>query len=162
MGSTILSRLRPINELDMPFLLQLYASTRATELAATGWSSEQKLLFLNSQFQLQHTYYQQQFSTGKFQIIEINKVAIGRLYYGWEANDLRLVDIALLPEYQGKGVGRQLMQKLIAQVKERNGTLSLHVDINNPARNWYLRLGFFAVDNVLVNGIYQKMQWCAS
>jgi len=161
-ASPLTLKCRPIDGSDMAFLAQLYATTRATELAITGWSTEQKTFFLNSQFQLQHNYYQQQFAEGKFQIIEVNEAAIGRLYYGWDANDLRLIDIALLPEYQGKGIGRQLMQDLMMQVKEKSGTLSLHVDINNRARNWYVKLGFSAVDDLLVNGIYQKMQWCAS
>lgn len=101
-----LSCLRPINELDLPFLSQLYASTRAAELALTNWSNDQKTVFLNSQFQLQHNYYQQQFATAKFHIIELNGGAIGRLYYGWQSdNDLHLIDVALSPEHQRNAIG---------------------------------------------------------
>lgn len=158
------SDLRPVTDEDHPFLLALYASTRSAELAATGWSNEQKIFFLQSQFQLQHNHYQQHFATAKFQIIEKNKSSIGRLYYGWEGNNLRLIDIALLPEYQGQGIGNILIRELMDLVAARKGKLVLHVDINNPARNWYLRLGFLPenAEAGLKNGVYQQLQWSAT
>jgi len=158
-----LSRLRAINSDDMAFLSELYACTRAAEMNLTSWSADQKKFFLYSQFQLQHNYYQQQFPKAKFKIIELDRLSIGRLYYGWEKNNLRLIDISLLPEYQGQGTGGQLIRELMDLVVEKKGTFSLHVDINNPARNWYLKLGFIPSDNSpsLVNGIYQKLHWSA-
>jgi hypothetical protein len=81
-------QLRKMTEDDKPFLVNLYSTTRAAELALTGWSNEQKFLFLNSQFQLQHNYYQQQFPKAKFQIIEQGDRSVGRIYYGWENNNL--------------------------------------------------------------------------
>ena len=156
-----MSRLRNITAADKSFLLNLYSGTRAAELATTGWTNEQKFLFLNSQFQLQHDYYQQQFPKAKFQIIEQNNFSVGRIYYGWENNNLRLIDIALIPEYRQKGIAKALMQELMAKVSERKGKLLLHVDINNPARNWYLRLGFLpeSNDGILKGGIYQALYW---
>lgn len=152
-------QLRPINETDLPFLLSLYASSRAAELAVTNWSQDQKNIFLNSQFQLQHNYYQQQHPKAYFQVIEKNGNPIGRLYYGWEENNIRLIDITLLPTNQGQGIGNQLMRELMDLAASKNGKLSLHVDITNRARNWYVKLGFIPIGNELVGGIYQKMEW---
>ncbi|RYG05451.1 MAG: N-acetyltransferase [Chitinophagaceae bacterium] len=156
-----LSDLRPVTDKDHTFLLTLYASTRSAELAVTGWSNEQKIFFLQSQFQLQHNHYQQHFSTAKFHIIEKDKLPIGRLYYGWENNNLRLIDIVLLPEYQRKGIGGRLIRELMDLVGARKGKLLLHVDINKPARDWYLRLGFLPenAEASLKNGVYQQLQW---
>lgn len=55
------------------------------------------------------------------------------------------------------------MHELMKLVAEKNGRLLLHGDINNPARNWYLKLGFVISDStgLLINGIYQKMHWCS-
>lgn len=151
--------LRAIEDSDMLFLSRLYASTRADELAATGWSNEQKQIFLNSQFQLQHNYYQQQFPKAQFKIIEVNSSAVGRIYHRRENNNLHLIDIALLPEYRHRRIGSELMRDLMAQVTEYKGKLLLHVELTNPVRNWYLRLGFVPVDGVSSNPLYQQLQW---
>ncbi|MES2674903.1 MAG: GNAT family N-acetyltransferase [Pseudomonadota bacterium] len=153
---TITPQLRPLLDVDLPFLLSLYASTRAHELAALNWSDEQKKFFINSQFQLQHHYYQQQFHAAQFHVITAAGRDVGRLYYGWEGNDLRLIDIALLPEYQNQGIGGVLIRKLMQEVSAGDGSLLLHVELNNPARTWYLNLGFIAGTD---DGIYQKLSW---
>jgi ribosomal protein S18 acetylase RimI-like enzyme len=154
--------LRTIIDSDLPFLSALYASTRAAELAATDWSNEQKKFFLNSQFQLQHNYYLQQFSHEQFQVIERDGHALGRLYVGWEDNNLRLIDIALLPEYQHQGIGGALMRELMAQVSDKKGRLLLHVELTNPVRDWYLRLGFVPRSaGASSNPLYQQLQWPA-
>lgn len=153
---TITPQLRPMLNADLPFLLSLYASTRAHELAALNWTDEQQRFFINSQFQLQHHYYQQQFHAAQFHVITANNENIGRLYYGWEGKDLRLIDIALLPEYQNQGIGGVLMRKLMLEVATGSGSLLLHVELNNPARTWYLHLGFIAGTD---DGIYQKLSW---
>ncbi len=146
-------------DIDLPFLSSLYASTRARELAAIDWPNEQKKFFTNSQFQLQHHYYQQQFPSAQFHVITADGRDAGRLYYCWEVNNLRLIDIALLPEYQYQGIGGMLIRELMAQVSERNGTILLHVEFNNPARDWYLQLGFVAGTD---DGMYQKMEWASA
>ncbi|MES2826047.1 MAG: GNAT family N-acetyltransferase [Pseudomonadota bacterium] len=153
---TITPQLRPMLDADLPFLLSLYASTRTHELAALNWSDEQKKFFINSQFQLQHHYYQQQFHSAQFHVITANGQDVGRLYYCWEDNNLRLIDIALLPEHQYQGIGGVLVSGLMEEVAACNGSLLLHVELNNPARDWYFQLGFIADTN---DGVYQKLIW---
>jgi ribosomal protein S18 acetylase RimI-like enzyme len=150
------TKLRSITDEDFPFLLSVYASTRAAEFSVVDWSDEQKKFFIHSQFQLQHQYYQQQFATAEFQIITINGCDLGRLYYRWEENNLHLIDIALLPEYQHQGIGGALMHELMEQASARNGSVVLQVELRNSARDWYLRLGFVAGTD---DGVYQKMYW---
>ena len=53
--------LRPITTDDTDFLYQLYASTRADEMALVNWPEQQKTDFLSMQFNAQHKYYQEQF-----------------------------------------------------------------------------------------------------
>ena len=155
-------QLRPERETDQPFLEALYASTRHSEMAALPWSPPQKQEFLRSQFRLQHAHYKQHFARAEFCIIECDNTAIGRLYYGWEGKTLRLIDISLLPPHKHQGIGGRLMRRLMADIKQPDERLFLHVDIFNPARDWYLRLGFTPVDPAAapINGIYQQLQWC--
>lgn len=152
-------QLRPITSADLPFLLQVYSSTRVAELNAMGLPAEVQAQFLESQFQMQHRHYQQHYSSAEFHIVTIHEQDVGRLYLVWKMNDLHLIDIALLPDYQQRGIGRILMAELMAQATARNGRLLLRVELNNPVRNWYLKLGFVPGDH---DGVYQEMQWLAS
>jgi ribosomal protein S18 acetylase RimI-like enzyme len=154
-SSTTQYQLRPLTPTDLPFLLALYTSTRATELSMLDWPDEQKKFFIHSQFQHQQHYYQQ-VPAAQLQIITVNGQAVGRLYYGWEENALRLMDIALLPEYQHQKIGSAIMHELKAQAVARKKSILLHVELNNSAQAWYLKIGFVAKSD---DGVYQKMQW---
>lgn len=50
-----------------------------------------------------------------------------------------LVYIATHKQYRGKGIGKQLMQQVIAQ---SDGDIALHVEPENPAKRLYESLGF--------------------
>ncbi len=50
-----------------------------------------------------------------------------------------LVYIATHPEYRGKGLGKQLMNKAI---EATDGDIALHVEADNPAKRLYERMGF--------------------
>jgi len=72
----------------------------------------------------------------------LNGQPAGRLYvHAWE-REIRIVDIALMPEFRGQGIGSDLLRSLIAEAEASDRTLSIHVEHNNPARRLYERLGF--------------------
>jgi ribosomal protein S18 acetylase RimI-like enzyme len=81
---------------------------------------------------------------------------IGRLYVDRWADQIRLVDIALLPEHRGAGLGRAILEELLAEGERRGLPVTIHVEYNNPALRLYRRLGFRHVDS---NGIYYLMRW---
>ena len=66
----------------------------------------------------------------------------GRLYVARWEDEIRIVDIALLPEYRGRGLGTTLLEGLIEEAEAAGKPLSIHVEMNNPARPLYDRLGF--------------------
>lgn len=133
---------RPIVDEDIPFLKKLYRSTREEELSTTGWTEEEKSKFIDLQFNAQHTNFSNEYKGANFQIIKYNGEAIGRLYT-WEAEDqIRIIDIALLPEFTGKGIGTKILIDLIKHSKNVSKKLSIHVEHNNPALRLYERLGF--------------------
>ena len=103
--------LRPITKEDRDFLFQVYASTRAEELALVDWDDSQKDAFLLMQFDAQDKYYQEQFSKATFQIILVNKKPVGRLYLDRRADEIRIIDIALLPEHRNQGVGSRNLKR---------------------------------------------------
>ncbi len=148
--------LRPITPEDQELLLRIYASTRADELAAVPWSEQEKQDFLRFQFDAQHKYYQEHFPRAAFDLILKGGEPIGRLYVDRRDDEIRLIDIALLPEHRGGGLGGAIMQGVLAEGRESGRLVRIHVEHNNPAMRLYLRLGFEKIEE---QGVYHLMEW---
>jgi len=149
--------LRPIREEDLEFLLRLYATTRADEMAmVTDWSDEQKEWFIRMQFQAQHAWYQEHYGDAQFDLILIDGVPAGRLYVHRREKEIRLVDISLIPELRGKAIGSALLRELMAEAETAGKPLTIHVEKYNPAMRLYLRLGFKPIED---RGPYDLMEW---
>ena len=149
--------LRPIAEEDLEFLLRLYATTRADEMAmVTDWSDEQKEWFVRMQFQAQHAWYQEHYGDAQFDLVLMDGVPAGRLYVHRRPAEIRLVDISLIPELRGKGVGSALLRELMAEAEAAGKPLTIHVEKYNPAMRLYLRLGFKPIED---RGPYDLMEW---
>ncbi|HZN15159.1 MAG TPA: GNAT family N-acetyltransferase [Acidimicrobiales bacterium] len=124
----------------------MYASSRADEFAAMGWSTAELTAFLRQQSDLQSRSYAMQFPAAESSVIVRDGEPIGRLYVDRTATELRVLDIALLPEYRGCGIGGAIISTLLAEAAAENVPVRLHVARGNPARNLYLRLGFVDVE----------------
>ena len=98
-------RLRPITDADMPFLLRLYATTRMHELAQVPWTDVQKAAFIVQQFTAQHEHWQANYTDTTWDLILRDDEPIGRLYVSRWLEEIRIIDIALLPEYRNAGIG---------------------------------------------------------
>jgi GNAT superfamily N-acetyltransferase len=149
--------LRPIREEDLEFLLRLYATTRADEMAmVTDWTDEQKEWFVRMQFQAQHAWYQEHYGDAQFDLVLMDGVPAGRLYVHRRASEIRLVDISLMPELRGGGIGSALLRELMAEAEAAGKPLTIHVEKYNPAMRLYLRLGFKPIED---RGPYDLMEW---
>jgi ribosomal protein S18 acetylase RimI-like enzyme len=151
-----MSTLRPATEADRDFLQALYASTRAEELAVTGWSEEQKRDFTEQQFTAQDAHYRQHYPSAEFSIVKRDGEAIGRLYVDRWTREIRIMDIALLPEHRGAGIGTRLLRGLMEEAAAAGKALSIHVEKFNPALRLYDRLGFRVKED---KGVYLLMEW---
>ena len=136
---------------DQEVLFQIYASTRSEELALTNWTEEQKKTFLQMQFRSQQTYYIENYQMAQFQIIESNHQTIGRLYTSAMNNEFRIVDITILPEFRGNGIGTKILKDIFREAQKLNQDVTIHVERNNPALKLYTRLGFMVVED---KGVY--------
>lgn len=148
--------LRPALPDDLPFLAAVYASTRIEELAPTGWPDEAKTAFLQQQFSAQHDHYHTHYPGADFLIIERDGQPIGRLYVARWPRELRLMDIALLPQYRNRGLGTQILRGLLAEAQASGKRVSLHVEAYNPAMRLYERHGFQKITDT---GVYWLMEW---
>lgn len=147
---------RPITDDDQELLYRIYASTREEELAVTEWSAEEKEAFLRQQFAAQHAHYQQSYGNPTFDIILVDGEPAGRLYVDRREDEHRIVDIALLPEYRGRGLGGAMMQNLLDEAAAAGKLVRIHVEKYNPARHLYDRLGFRKTED---QGVYDLMEW---
>jgi ribosomal protein S18 acetylase RimI-like enzyme len=154
MESTV--TLRPVTPGDEEFLYQVYASTRAGEMVLVDWTPEQKDAFLRMQFRAQSQYYREHYVGASFQMILLGDGPVGRLYVARWEREIRIMDIALLPEYCGRGIGSALLRTLLAEGQATGRRVSIHVECNNPALRLYTRLGFRHVGD---HGIYYLMEW---
>jgi ribosomal protein S18 acetylase RimI-like enzyme len=149
-------RLRPIRDDDRGFLRRLYGSTRQEELAAVDWIEEEKERFLDFQFAAQHDYYQEQFPDASFDLVLVAGEPVGRLYVDRRADEIRLIDIALLPDSRRRGIGGRLMSRVLDEGRAAGLPVQIHVEQNNPAMRLYDRLGFERVEE---QGVYWLMRW---
>ncbi len=147
--------LRPETETDIPFLMALYADSRAEEISAVPWTSEQKKQFLEQQFLAQRSHYYQHYQGATFDLILLDGVPVGRLYVH-RGIEIRLMDIIVSPEYQKRGIAKWCFEQLFSQARASGLAITLHVEINNHARNWYKRLGFSEFESE-ATGVYVKM-----
>jgi ribosomal protein S18 acetylase RimI-like enzyme len=149
--------LRLMEDKDLPLSFYNYVTTRLDEMRQSGWQDEAIQHFLYAQAQTQHQYYMQHYQQTNYFIIIYQEQDVGRLYVDDVGPEIRIVDIALLPEYRNLGIGTALIHKLQAQGKQQQRNVSIHVEQHNPALSLYQRLGFKFVREV--NGIYHLMHW---
>jgi ribosomal protein S18 acetylase RimI-like enzyme len=148
--------LRPATPADRPFLLRVYADSRADELAATAWSPEEKEAFCRSQFEAQDAHYREFYPSCEYLVVERAGEPIGRLYRDRRGHEIRVVDIALLATERGRGVGGKLMRDVLDEAATLDVMVRIHVEKTNPARRLYDRLGFLIEEE---GEVYDLLVW---
>ena len=87
----------------------------------------------------------------------VDQQPAGRIWVGTDNEQIRLLDIGLLPEFQNRGVGTALLQRLIAYAaSERKALRHMIFVLNNNAERFYERLGFKQIEEF---GAYKHMEW---
>ncbi len=148
--------LRAATAEDHEILYRIYASTRVDEMAVVPWSERQIEDFLRFQFDAQHKYYTEHFPRAAFDLILLDGKPIGRLYIDRRDDEIRLIDIALLPEHRDDGHGGAIMRGILAEAEQVGKLVRIHVEHNNPAMRLYRRLGFEKIEQ---QGVYYLMEW---
>ncbi|MBM0126529.1 GNAT family N-acetyltransferase [Pimelobacter simplex] len=149
-------RLRPASPADEPLLVAVYAAGRADELDLATWQPGQREAFERMQFGLQDRQYRAAHPHGSFDVVEVDGRPAGRLYLSEREHDVRIVDIALLPGFQGRGIGGALVRAVMDRAAAGGRTVSLHVETGHRASGLYERLGFQRVED---RGIRCLLEW---
>ena len=128
-------------------------------LAQVEWQGGQRHAVLKWQFELQRREYDARFPDAEYNVILIDDRVAGRIWIGRDDQQIRLLDIALLPEFQNRGAGTLLLRRLIDE-SARVGKPLRHMVfmLNNDADRFYERLGFVVIEEF---GAYKHMEWRA-
>ena len=148
--------LKKVAAADEEFLLSVYASTREAELDQVTWADGQREAFLRWQFKMQREQYEARFPDAEYKVIEVDNQPAGRVWVGENETEIRLLDIALLPEFQNRGVGTLLLRELIERARLVDKPLRHMVFmLNSSAHRFYERLGFEMIEDL---GAYRHME----
>jgi ribosomal protein S18 acetylase RimI-like enzyme len=148
--------LRPAGPGDAETLYRIYASTRTEELAAVPWDAAQKEAFLRMQFAAQNRYYHANFPAASYDLIIDGEEVLGRLYINRGETAWNVIDLAVLPEHRGQGIGTELLTRVLADAATEVRPVQMHVERFNPARRLYARLGFRQIAD---KGVYLLLEW---
>jgi ribosomal protein S18 acetylase RimI-like enzyme len=141
---------------DEPFFRDLYASVRWPELAPTPWRDAEKRAFCDMQYELQDRHYRAHFPRAEAMVIVVSGVPAGRLYRALSEATLNVLDIALVPEMRGRGIGTRLMTAMETDAARDGQRIVLHVEDDNPLLRWYERMGFVRGERL---GAHREMVW---
>ena len=151
--------LRPIQEEDEALLLEIYSSTRADEMALLPWDAAQKQSFLQMQFSAQQKHYRAYFPHATHEMILAEGQPIGRLYVDRRETEIRILDVTLLPQARGRGIGTQILLELMKEANQENQSCSIYVESFNRSLGLFQKLGFMKTEE---SGASWLMEWRAS
>src|SRR6185369_3773309 len=143
---------------DDPFLREVYACTREQELAMVPWNDDQKNAFLRFQFDAQHAYYHEQYPDAGYQIVLKDGDPVGRLYIARKPNEVKILDLTVLPPHRNKGIGSQLMSEILSEANISGKRVLIWVEQSSPAQELFKRLGFSKIED---NGYQELLEWSA-
>lgn len=148
---------RPYTPADAPFVFTLYETMRAMEMSLVDWDDARKEQFLRAQFDAQQQHYTTNFPDADHDIILFKDEPIGRIYVDRSGQEIRLLDIVLLPPFRNRGIGAIFLE----QLKQEGQTAVIPVrfyvwQLNDAAQRFYRRHDFEIVKE---EGAYVLMEW---
>ncbi|HKQ99539.1 MAG TPA: GNAT family N-acetyltransferase [Pyrinomonadaceae bacterium] len=144
--------LRAVQPADAQFLYEVYASTRAEELAQVQWPEAQLQAFLRMQLNARDQSYRMHYPSIDDHVILFKDEPAGRLILVRRDDEIRLADIALLPEYRSAGIGSVLIKGLMDEAKTSGKPIRLQVETQNRgAHSLYERLGFTTASETMTH-----------
>ena len=150
---------RPVQPDDTPFLLELYASTRANEMAVVPWTSEQKQAFVSMQFTAQQDHYRKRYPAAAHEIILGSQQPIGQIFVARLENEIRIVDLILMPDQRNAGVGSFLLRRLLEEAASTGKIVRIYVEEFNPSLRLFERMGF---KQIAQENMHLLLEWTAN
>lgn len=147
---------RPVGPDDHAFLLEVYGSTRVEEMALVPWSADQQQAFIKMQFAGQQEHYQNTFPAASHEVILLSGRPVGRLYVARMEDEIRIVDITLMPAERNAGIGTFLLKRLLDEAASAGKVVRIYVEEFNPSLRLFERLNFKPVEQ---QGFHVLLGW---
>ena len=125
--------LRPATDADRDFLYELNKEAMGPYVEATwGWNEAE-----------QRAFFDERFDPSNRRVITVGDADVGVLEIDERTDEVRLLTIALLPAWQGRGIGSDVVRSVLATALESGRGVTLRVLRSNPrARALYDSFGF--------------------
>jgi ribosomal protein S18 acetylase RimI-like enzyme len=117
---------------DYDFVFSVHCAAMRTSVEQTyGWDEDWQI-----------RYFREHFDPAERQIIRYCGTDVGYISIEEQKTHFFLNSIAILPAYQGRGIGTTLIRRLQQRARKEGVPVTLQVFKVNPARALYERLGF--------------------
>jgi GNAT superfamily N-acetyltransferase len=136
--------LRAAGAEDRPLLLRVYAATRSQEMDLVPWDDAQKQAFIRMQFDAQHRHYTSHYPGARFEVILLDGEPVGRLYLAQLETELRIMDVAVLPENRRAGIGSLVVGDVLKEAHAAGIAVTMSIETYNPSLPLFERMGFHA------------------
>ena len=148
--------LRPVTAEDSEFLIRVYKSSRGEDLRELGWDETRVAEFLDMQYEAQRTFDDQDHARANDEVILSAGERAGRLLVDSRENEIRCIDLALLPGFRNRGLGTMLLRRLQREAAQANKPLRLQVMRYSRTVSLFERLGFVRTSET---GTHFQMEW---
>ena len=147
--------LRPVTVEDEALLFEIYCNGRAQEIASVPWPDAQKEAFLRMQFTAQTNHYRDYYSGSEHNVILLDNMPIGRVQVTREQDRIEILDITILEQYRGLGIGTPIIKEIMDRAAAAHLPVTIHVETFNPSVSLFRRLGFVVKQDDGVNLLFQ-------
>ncbi len=148
--------LRPVTDGDREFLLRVYEASRETELSAVQWDKSLKRAFLEHQFEAQNAHYRKHYAGATFDIILYGGEPCGRLLVHRGESQFAIMDLTVLPEFRGRGIGSELVRRVVGEAGDLGRSVRVFLEIFNPHQAFFQKRGFSVVED---DGVSRRYEW---
>jgi GNAT superfamily N-acetyltransferase len=137
---------RPALPQDEIFLYELYSAVRGPEFALAPVTATQREELIRMQFRASMSAYSATFPNSCYHLVLLDGKPVGRLWVAQGDGEFTLVDIAVHPSVQSKGIGTALIQRLQQEAAKARLPIRCTVFRFNPGSlRFHQRLGFTIV-----------------
>jgi ribosomal protein S18 acetylase RimI-like enzyme len=148
---------RPALPQDEIFLYDLYIAVRGPLFAQAPMSAAQRDELLRMQCRAQMASYAHQFPNSCYHLILLDGNPVGRLWVAPGEQEWVLVDIAIHPSRQSKGLGAAVVQQVQREAEKVKRPIRSTVDrFNTGSLRFHQRLGFQIVREDMIQ---YYMEW---
>ena len=148
---------RPERPEDRDFLRALFGETRAEFVAHAPCDEAQAAVLVDMQFEAQTRHYEMARPDAERFILLAGEIPVGRLWIDRGADEIHLLEIALMPSQRGHGHGGAVIRTILDEATARRVPVRCSVERGNPAQRLYARLGFRRVGDD--DGPFDHLEW---